>query len=222
MKLLRLGVAFAVVSFGCQDPEFGGEKGQLKLRFGLGGCTFVPAAKGTLARGGATDLLVTDTRTKVTKLNVESASPGVVLAAKPTLELACTSTDCKETQGSLVVDAVSVGSGRIIFTNESGAEIDALALTVGEATSIAVEDGEGRSSASTTIGKGVQLEAKLRGANGEVFAKTPFTWTVEGDAVSPITSKDSVVTATGAVAGTSTVNVKFGDLGGSIQVRVGN
>lgn len=221
MKLFRLGVAFAVVSLGCQDPEYGGEKGTLRLRFGLGGCTFVPAAKGTLARGGSTDVLVTDNKDKRTTLNVTSASPGVVLAQKATLELTCDSS-CKETNGTLPVAAVSTGSGRIVFTDESGTEVDALALTVSEVTGLSVEDGEGRSSASITTSKAGQLRAKLRGPDGEVFAKTPFTWTVEGEVLKPITSKDSVVTVEANSTGTSLVNVRFGDVAGSIEVRVSN
>lgn len=222
MKLLKLGVAFAVVSLGCQDPEYGGEKGTLRLRFGLGGCTSVPATKGKLARGGTTDLLVSDSKDKRTRLDIESASPGVVEAKKGVLELTCAGDGCKETQATLPVEAVSVGSGRIIFTDESGALVDALALDVGEATSLVVEDEDGKSSTSITVSKGKQLQAKLKGADGDVFARSPFDWTVEGDVLKPISSRDSVVNVEANSTGTAIVNVRFRDLAGSIEVRVTN
>lgn len=222
MKLIRLVVAFAVVSFGCQDPEYGGEKGELRFRFGLGGCTNVAATKGKLARGGSTDLLVGDTKGKRTSLTIETASPGVVTSSKGVLELQCTGEGCKETQGTLPLEALSAGTGRIIFTDSNGAQVDVLSLTVGEATSLVVEDEDGRSATSITLAKGKQLQAKLKGPDGEVFAKTPFNWTVEGEAVKNISSKDSVVTVEGNSVGTSIVNVRFGDLAGSIEVKVTN
>lgn len=222
MKLIRLVVAFAVVSFGCQDPEFGGEKGALRFRFGLGGCTNVPATKGKLARGGTTDLFVGDTKDKRTSLNIEAASPGVVSTSKGVLELTCQGEGCKETQGTLPLEAMSEGTGRIIFTDSNGAQVDVLAVTVGEATSLVVEDEDGKSSTSITLSKGKQLQAKLKGPDGEVFAKTPFTWTVEGDVLKNISSKDSVVNVEANSTGSSIVNVRFGDLAGSIEVRVTN
>ncbi|MGV3623392.1 MAG: hypothetical protein ACO1OB_21410 [Archangium sp.] len=220
--MIRLVVAFAVVSVGCQDPEYGGEKQELKFRFGLGGCTSVPATKGKLARGGTTDLVVADAKNKRTSLTVESGSPGVLTSTKGVLDLQCSGEGCKETTGTLPLLAVSSGTGQIIFTDSNGSQVDVLAITVGEATSLIVEDEDGKSSTSITMSKGKQLQAKLKGPDGDVFAKTPFDWSVEGDAVKPISSKDSVVNVEGNAVGSSIVNVRFGDLAGSIEVKVSN
>ncbi len=217
-KLTRLMIAFAVVSFGCQDPEYGGEKGALRLRFGLGGCTSVAASKSTLARGGSNELLVGDK--KLDSLRVEAESPAVVATSKTTLSLECTTTQCNDRQATLPLDALTTGSGRIVFTDSNGAEIDAITVNVAEATSISVVDKDGRNAASFKLKDGGQLQAKLAGANGEVFAKTPFTWSVEGNVLKPITSQDSVIALDANSAGTSLVNVRFGELAGSIEVKV--
>jgi len=219
-KLTRLMIAFAVVSLGCQDPEYGGEKGTLRLRFGLGGCTSVAASKSTLARGGSNELLVGDK--KLDSLRVEAASPAVVATTKSTLSLECTTTQCNERQATLPLDALTTGSGRIVFTDANGGEVDALTINVAEATSISVVDKDGHNAASFKLKDGGQLQAKLTGANGEVFAKTPFTWSVEGEVLKPIISKDSVVGVEANSTGTSLVNVRFGELSGSIEVKITN
>ncbi len=220
MRLLRFGVVFGIISLGCQDPDYGGEKGALRLRFGLGGCTSVPAAKSALATGSTTELQVADTREKRTSLRVSSADTAVVSLGAEALALACTGDACEETQATLSLSALAAGRSRVVFTDEGGTEIDALTLSVADATSLRIEDGDGNSAASGTLEKPARLVAKLRGADGEVYARGPFTWTVEGEVLEPITSTDGVVNADASATGTSRVNVRFRDLSASIEVRV--
>lgn len=220
MRPLRWLFAIGLVSFSCGDPEYGGDSRALRLRFGLGGCTSVAASQSTLARGGQTELIVGDPK-KRTSLDVSSDGPDVVSVATPRLALECDGSKCEQTTGRVLLNAKADGATRIVLASE-GATVDSLAIKVLPATSMRLEDEKEKVTGTTRVklGTGFTIAAKLFNGSTEVYARTPFQWKVEGEAVKATNETSSRATLTPQAAGTSIVTAQFGDLGNSIQVIV--
>lgn len=217
---LRWLVVFGLASFGCGDPEYGGDTRALRLRFGLGGCSSVAASQSTLARTGQTELIVGDPK-KRTRLDVTSERPEVVAVAAPQLTLECDGSKCEQTTGRVTLDAVGDGSARLVISSE-GAPVDSLTVKVAAANALKVEDESSHATGTVKakIGTAFTLAAKLTSGSTEVFARSPFRWKVEGDALKPTNETSSRASWKPEAAGTATVTAQFGDLGGSVQVVV--
>ncbi len=220
MKRLRLWLCIGVVA-GCGGSARSGEKGALEFHFGLGGCSSVSAANATLAKGSTTDLIITDgTSSKRTQLAVESGNPGVIELPSETFDLACTGGDCAQTEGRLSLAARNTGSSRIAFSS-GGTVIDALQVRVSEATSVVLADKDGKViGVKAKVGTPFELAATLKAGGLTALAKAPFSWSVEGTSLPPISSSDSVVSVNPVTAGVSTVSVRFGELTAQLVVAV--
>lgn len=217
----RLAVLCAAMSLGVGcDPDFAGENRALKLRFGLGGCGSVPISQGGLARGGTTDLQVADAE-KRTTLKATSEGAEAIRIEDKDFTLKCTDDDCRETQGSVQLEALAVGSSRIVIADDTRV-IDAVRVKVAEPTSISVQDTNGKSqNLTTSLGKAIALKAVMRGPdNTELFARTPFEWEVEGTGLEATKSKDGQVAFNATQLGTSVVTVRFGSLTAQSAVTV--
>lgn len=219
MRTLRFAVCFGLIAFGCGSNDKGGEKGVLGFRFGLGGCASVSASNATLARGGTTDLVVADSQ-KHTELTVRSESPLVIDPAADTLQLTCSGDNCSQNQGTLPMAALTAGSSRMVFET-GGVLLDAISLNVSDATSIVLGDKDGNvTNVKGREGVALELRATLKAGGAVAYAKSPFTWSVEGSSIPAINSQDSTVSVTPSSSGTSTVTVKFGGLSAQLPVTV--
>lgn len=219
MHALRWLIALGLVSFSCGDPEYGGQSKALRLRFGLGGCTSVAASQSSLAKGGQTELVIGDSK-KRERLDVASESPGIVSVTTPSVTLACDGSKCEQTTGNAILSADGDGSAKIVISAE-GATVDTLTIKVAPASSMRLEDDkQNTGTVHAKLGTNINLAAKLFNGGTELFAKTPFRWKVEGDALKPSMETSSRVSLSPLAVGSSTVTGQFGDLGASIQVIV--
>ena len=219
MHALRWMIAIGLVSFGCGDPEYGGQSRALRLRFGLGGCTAVAASQSSLAKGGQTELVIGDPK-KRERLDLTSESPGVISVPSASITLTCDGSKCEQTTGKALVSADAEGAAKLLISAE-GAAVDSLSVKVAAATSMRVEDDkQNAGTVHTKLGTNITLAAKLFSGSTELFAKTPFRWKVDGDALKTTSETSSRVSLSPLAAGTSTVTGQFGDLGASIQVIV--
>lgn len=217
MKTLRWFVAVAVISVGCASPE-NGETGALKFRFGLGGCSSVPAGNSTLAHGGATELIVVDAKKHAT-LDARSQTPSIVTVTTP-LMLTCEDEKCDANKGTLTLGAMEVGTARVVLES-GGVLVDALTVKVADAKTLEIQDEKGGSGTlKVAVGKQLTLEATLKDGDERVYAKTPFVWASEGTALKPVSSTSSTVTIEGVSAGTQTVSAAFLGLSGTVSVVV--
>ena len=219
MHAFRWIVAIGLVSFSCGDPEYGGQSRALRLRLGLGGCTSVAASQSTLAKGGQTDLVIGDPK-KRERLDVTSEAPAVISIATAAVTLQCDGSKCEQTTGKAILSADGEGSAKIVISGD-GATVDSVTITVAPATSMRVEDDkQNTGTVHAKLGTNLNLVAKLFTGTTELFAKTPFRWKVEGDALKPTTETSSRLSVSPQAVGTSTVTGQFGELGASIQVIV--
>lgn len=219
MKNLRWWLAIGLTSFGCGDPEYGGSSGALRLRFGLGGCTSIPASKSTLAKGGLTDLIVGDPK-KRERLELQSDAPDVLAVKEPTLKLTCDGSKCEQTTGQASLEAKQEGSALITISSD-GAVVDAMPVKIRPATSIRLEnDQKVTGTIKGKMGTAVPISAKLFNGETELFTKGPFSWKLEGDALEATKSTSGQTGFMPKAPGSATVTATFQELSGSIQVVV--
>ncbi len=217
---LRVVLALAAITVGCGAPDRSGEKGVLGFRFGLGGCASVPASEVSLANGGVTDLLVTDDSRRK-RFEARTDDNTIIRIKDAKFELMCVGDDCGKTQGALPITAYGPGATRVaIYENDT--LIDAITVRVVTANSITVSDKDGNTKdVHTRIGTPIELKAVLKSGDGkELAAKRDFVWSVEQTGLGPASTNDSRVTFEARSVGVSTVEVKFGELGGRLQVTV--
>lgn len=218
MRTQRWLLAVAGLCIGCGNPEFGGEKGALKFQFGLSGCTTVNASQTALASGGTTVLVIGDPQARMA-LDVSSDSPQIVAPHETSFELACDQ-DCKSTSGRVTLDALTVGTARLVFS-AGGQTVDALDVRVKEATALRLEDDKGASGeVSVNRATPVTLVARLSAGNDEVIAGTPYVWSREGEALEAPTGDGDRATLKPTGLGRSTVRAQWGDLSATIVVKV--
>jgi hypothetical protein len=219
MRTYRWWLAIGLTCFSCGDPEYGGDRGALRLRFGLGGCSSTPASKSVLAKGGVTDLLVGDPK-KHERLEVSSSSPDVVsVVGDGKITMTCDS-KCEQTNGTAPLDVKRDGTATLTFSSE-GAAIDSLTVKVLTATSIRLQNDKGvTGTVKARLGTSTPIIAKLFNKETELFTKAPFKWKVDGPALKNTTSTNGQTGFEPLAAGTSIVTASFEELSGSIQVVV--